>query len=776
MNFYRHRPLALALTIGMTVSVLSAYLPAIGRIFLFVGFAVILTALYFSERLIHDTAVKFGHFMLIGYREFLVLTAIISTAMVLTSFAFWSGTVGNFEKMADSSAYRISATVTAVRSDKSFGSIYEVVPDDRGIKGLLLADSGYAVGDKLVGSIRYYDREEIESMNYRYTSLLADRIVFVCTSLTESEFQELTADTAYLPLTAVGQKTDGFTMLWIKIRGICRAVLSVFLDSDTDCLVAALLLGDKSGLGIVRRDISRIGASHLFALSGMHLVILVGMTEKLTKKLPKQIRIYLTLLFLVGYSALVGFPYSVVRAAVMMAIFKIGQLFFIDSDSVTSLFFAGGIILLCDPAAVFDVGFVLSFTATLGVLLIGSAVPELHKKKKKTLSGKAVLYENAWTKLIAWLSRTAVGVGKKTVAVVMTTLGATCFLLPFQYLYFGEFSLMSIVSALLLTPLCELILCIAVPFLIAALCRFHLLVGRLGLLLSILADIVEHIARTLSDKSTLISLRYDFILPIMLLFFAVIAVMIYRNLSNWLYALIPYGVAVLLITGGSHLYENYRADIPTLTAFTTAHGDMFSLRTDKKSMLIDISDGTLSPMYQSLTVLDNDCVTEVDTLMLTHLHTRHITALRRLCENIMVRNILIPEPVGDSDRAVADRLTELAESLGVSVYTYPHEETAVIQFGDSEIMVAAKTMLKRSTHPVIGLLFGYDNIQTAYLGSSYTETDRSVPNADVILLGTHGPIAKKEIPETVSENPVTVSMQDTSPIVVSRKTVKPTDR
>lgn len=143
------------------------------------------------------------------------------------------------------------------------------------------------------------------------------------------------------------------------------------VDGSAYAVVAAMALGDKSQLTRELRDAYAIsGASHILALSGLHLGIIYTLLSLLLSRrrwqMVSQIVIIVSIwlfVFLVGLSA------SVVRSAVMVSIYALLSLGHRYKLSVNTLAFAAIVMLLFNPMALFDVGFQLSFMAVLTILL-----------------------------------------------------------------------------------------------------------------------------------------------------------------------------------------------------------------------------------------------------------------------------------------------------------------------------------------------------------------------------------------------------------------------
>ncbi len=160
-------------------------------------------------------------------------------------------------------------------------------------------------------------------------------------------------------------------------RRLCTAV-----PGDTGELMAAMLLGERSLLSPeITRNFRRVGLSHVLALSGLHLGVLLSVVRWIFRhlRLPRRAEAPLSLLLLLGYLALTGFPVSVVRAGIMTGAATLAFPLRREADSITSLSLSAMLICLLRPAAVFDVGFYLTFAATLGVLVQGGGTTVLRK-------------------------------------------------------------------------------------------------------------------------------------------------------------------------------------------------------------------------------------------------------------------------------------------------------------------------------------------------------------------------------------------------------------
>ena len=140
-------------------------------------------------------------------------------------------------------------------------------------------------------------------------------------ALADGILLELTADEDVAYVMTDTSEAGGLLGFFSRLGSDLSFRLREAVGGDEGALAAAMLLGDRSGLpDAAARDFSRAGVSHLLALSGLHLSAVAGAVGWLLTKLrlPKLAKTPLMSVFLLLYLAVVGFPLSAVRAAIML--------------------------------------------------------------------------------------------------------------------------------------------------------------------------------------------------------------------------------------------------------------------------------------------------------------------------------------------------------------------------------------------------------------------------------------------------------------------------
>lgn len=147
------------------------------------------------------------------------------------------------------------------------------------------------------------------------------------------------------------------------------------LEEDVRAVVSALTIGEKSDLSPELRAVySAAGASHVLALSGLHVGILSGILLWLFYpmtylKYGRKVLALLIVCLLWNFAFISGLSSSVVRAVVMYSLYTIASFCLEERFSgMHSLVLAAFLMLVYDPFFLFDISFQLSFAAVFSIL------------------------------------------------------------------------------------------------------------------------------------------------------------------------------------------------------------------------------------------------------------------------------------------------------------------------------------------------------------------------------------------------------------------------
>ena len=202
---------------------------------------------------------------------------------------------------------------------------------------------------------------------------------------------------------------------------------------DERAVLQALSIGDKSALTRdLRLAYRESGAMHLLALSGLHVGLVYALLAWLLKPLGGHIimrwtRSLLILCLLWAYAIITGMSASISRAVLMITFYEISGLLSGDRDGLSALAGSALLLMIFRPESPRDIGFQLSYTAVLSILL-------LHPRLSGLLQSRSRLLTRVWELLS-----------------VSICCQATCGVLA--WMYFGTFPRYFLLTTLLAIPL-----------------------------------------------------------------------------------------------------------------------------------------------------------------------------------------------------------------------------------------------------------------------------------------------------------------------------------
>lgn len=153
--------------------------------------------------------------------------------------------------------------------------------------------------------------------------------------------------------------------------------------SPQGAVLEALLLGERGRIDPeVIRSLQHAGIFHLFAISGAHIAIISFLLFSFFRfvRVPDRASSILLILCLVFYALLVEGRPSVMRATIMALAFLLGKLLWRNVNLLNTLAISAFVILLFNPASLLNIGFQMTFAATLSIVLIfPKVIPYLPK-------------------------------------------------------------------------------------------------------------------------------------------------------------------------------------------------------------------------------------------------------------------------------------------------------------------------------------------------------------------------------------------------------------
>ena len=211
-------------------------------------------------------------------------------------------------------------------------------------------------------------------------------------------------------------KSDFIDKLYKRRKYVFESIESK-LGERKAALITSVSFGYKSELNEDHKELMKnLGISHVISISGLHLVLVYSVLRRL-------LGVKLSLVLALVYVLFSGASAPAVRAYIMIVILNVGKIVKRNYNPIAALSLAGIILILEKPYYIYNLGFVLSFLATLGIILFNK---DLNKKLYKLPNSI-----------------------RNTIAI---SLSAQILTLPIIILYFNEVSLNFIVGNIIVIP------------------------------------------------------------------------------------------------------------------------------------------------------------------------------------------------------------------------------------------------------------------------------------------------------------------------------------
>lgn len=417
-------------------------------------------------------------------------------------------------------------------------------------------------------------------------------------------------------------------------------------------------IGDRSDMSSYVFALYRnSGISHLLAISGLHVSIIVLSVYNLlvslcvNRKITNIVAILISLLF----AAITGFSVGASRSAIMIIIVMGLGLFLRKSDSITSLFLALSLFLLINPYAICSLGLQLSFLCSLGILFISPLLESINFKLSiklvKSKPIKRLMYKLMLVILIP----------------LITSSVASVFSFPVSFFNFNTTSSLSPFINIIIIP----VFSFAVKLAILAYLFAPVSVGLATLFsypAGFLFNITTEFSKLIFDSNFgVVSSRTPImIIPLICAVVGIVMIVVINRNRNLvaILSLALFGTSIFLC---GILNRNYLNDVSVVECGSDK-GEYVFCAVENRNIYVDMGGYMVHPevIFETGSVyLENYVISEYNHL--TYEHVEFMTT------EIKVRNILLPYPQSESDVIYLDKIKLLANERECDIIYYEND-------------------------------------------------------------------------------------------------------
>lgn len=281
-----------------------------------------------------------------------------------------------------------------------------------------------------VGKVLKIDNKNLKNLTFIYLSELADGKYNILGEFKELEKKE-NIDIISINRLEIEKLEDSFLEKYFKNR------VESFIEKGDRYfkrVYRAIILGESREIPKeLREKFNYVGVSHLFALSGLHIGIIIGVISFISSKfsISRDKRYWIILIGLTLYFLGIKHSPSLIRAYIMGVIFLFGKILYENIDIEKSLAVSFIVSLFLNPISIYEVSFKLSYLAVAAIIFIYPFIIKFYKGKSKTV---------------------------KNIILIGTI---QIFLTPILIKEFGNIQMFSILSNLIIVPLGSLYITLA---------------------------------------------------------------------------------------------------------------------------------------------------------------------------------------------------------------------------------------------------------------------------------------------------------------------------
>ena len=411
-------------------------------------------------------------------------------------------------------------------------------------------------------------------------------------------------------------------------------------------LFKSMLYGDDKFLDEdIKEDFEKSGLSHLLAVSGSNLAMIMMIILYISKKMNKNISVIFVVI--IGYilCAFCSFEMSILRASIFLVIstsFKNKEK---SLNTYLKIFLSFLCIVIYNPYSVFNIGMIMSYLAVISIVMFQSKILSFLDIRLKTILGIKYVKPKKFKKVIYNIVYTII-------LSLSFTLSVQILLFPIQIYFFNSFTLISFLSNLVISYIDNIFAIIGYTTILLSFIPYisNILLNTTYILLRVIIYISKFCA---SLDILNISLATPNILSLIIYYICILLlnnkkyVILYvkKSLRKIVYLCIKicYLLSIIYIFT-SYIYLNYFNNY--VIFFNVEQGNMALIHYNNLNVIFDIG-STKENLASNIIInyLKKKNITKIDAVVLSHFHTDHINGINeKLLDEVKIEKVIYARP------------------------------------------------------------------------------------------------------------------------------------
>lgn len=527
----------------------------------------------------------------------------------------------------------------------------------------------------------------------------------------------------------VGEKYGNLLLKNVyNFRRILGEKINNNLPEDKANLLKSMIYGESINIDEkIENNLTTNGLSHIIAVSGTNISYLLMLLTIVFDDDKKKSRLYFSLIIVAIFCAMASFSISILRATIMSTISTFCKFFNITIKKYTSVILSAIIIYLYNPFCIFNIGFIFSYLAVIGIITYQSEIYSLFDIKIKRMLRYNYVENN----------KNKIGIYKFLMLIskiIALYISVQILVLPVQIYYFSKFSITAIISNILVYPIISVIFFLGFLILFLSFIPFisNILFNCEYLMLNLLIGLSNYLVKfempIIIPKPNLVILLLYYIFLILFRYRKKVILIVKRkNVKVLKISLNILYTSYIIYTFCYYINIIYLEDY--IYFFNVNQGNMAFIRYNRKNILVDYGSTTKN---LASNVLINFCkqkgISNIDLLFVTHMHDDHVNGIFNNKNEIKIDKVVYSYPKEENENF--EKLKIVSEQKNISklesnifdTYVYDDLEILILSPKNNDKIIADD--IENANSQV--LLFSIKNKNILFMGDATCETEKNI--------------------------------------------------
>lgn len=486
-----------------------------------------------------------------------------------------------------------------------------------------------------------------------------------------------------------------------KIRSHISDFYEKNLNTQSYQFVNSMILGQQ-GDGDLFDTFQELGLSHILAVSGLHLNIIIKFLDKLGNKLKLKKKSYniFIILLLIFYGYIIDFPISLIRALVMYIISTMAIYTNNIKDEFNSIFVSMLITLIINPFCIYSTAFYLSYCAIISIIYFSKNIKNIFKKIPD---------------------------------IFISTLSIQIGMFPILIYFFNSLNLLSLLVNAIIIPLISLVLTSAIGFLFIRIDALKFFIEGIFFIISKIIYPFHQISEIFRVEFP--SWNFSEILIFYLIFYLIFnyRIIIYKiNRNKKILYILLLPILILL--------KSVLLPTVLINIIDIGQGDSILLRSNNKKVLVDTGGNALTPEYSGKQFYDyliKNGVRRINHLFITHSDIDHVGNLDYIIDKIKIDNLYANDDINYKTKNIPKNLKFKIENLNFTTILNgedgktPNDKSLVflVEIFGKNLLLTGDIENGEEKIKIDGII---DFLKVAHHGSKHSTRDEFLENNIII--------------------------------------------